>query len=554
LNAAKILLQKQIWLARNGLVLLRGQSRLKVYFILLFAAGLEGFLWVVFYDGFRILDKVGGIGVLLSQRLFSLFFLGIMAMLVLSGMVSAFAATFRSSEIPFLLSSPFETRTIVGYKFLESSAISSWAFIAFLLPFVGAYAVYSKTSPFLLLWAGVFSVPFLLLCSAVASALLYPLLRWIPRGKAVALMGGLAPLVLCAWVLLWPGVSADGDLTQFNIRQLLPGLRVASNPLLPSWWVAEGMLSMGRGETLRGMLLLALLTTSAAVVYFALETVGVRLFYSTWQRVSEGSTRRKQASVMLGWLDRAMRRLPADSRGIILKDIRIFFRDPVQWSQGVVFFGLLGLYFSNLRSLSYNELPEHWKHAIAFLNVFSVCAVMSSLGARFVYPQLSIEGHGYWVLGLSPTTPKRIVLSKFALPGIVLASITMVLVALSGMMLDTPAATRIVSVALVGCVALGICGISTGLGAIFMDLRQSNPAAIVSGFGGTLNLVISLTFMMAAITPFALLFHLRATGRLPESGFAAGLAIALAWLGVSTFATVVAPVALGVRSLARRDF
>jgi len=40
-------------------------------------------------------------------------------------------------------------------------------------------------------------------------------------------------------------------------------------------------------------------------------------------------------------------------------------------------------------------------------------AVMCSVGARFVYPQLSLEGHGFWIVGMSPVTMGRVLFSKF---------------------------------------------------------------------------------------------------------------------------------------------
>ena len=55
---------------------------------------------------------------------------------------------------------------------------------------------------------------------------------------------------------------------------------------------------------------------------------------------------------------------------------------------GVVFFGLLALFFGN----SFLPLPDllpddsHRVKVAAFLNVFSVSAVMCSLGARVVIP------------------------------------------------------------------------------------------------------------------------------------------------------------------------
>jgi len=38
-----------------------------------------------------------------------------------------------------------------------------------------------------------------------------------------------------------------------------------------------------------------------------------------------------------------------------------------------------------------------------------------------------------------------------------------------------------------------------GLGAIYPNLKEDNPSKIVAGFGGTLNLVLSLIFVLSII-------------------------------------------------------
>jgi hypothetical protein len=89
---------------------------------------------------------------------------------------------------------------------------------------------------------------------------------------------------------------------------------------------------------------------------------------------------------------------------------------------------------------------------------------------------------------------------------------------------------------------------------VFLDLRQRNPSAIVSGFGGTLNLVLSLAYMLAAILPFALIFHLNARLGLSPTEFRVGVVACLGWLSAITVATVAFPLWLGIRSLSMRDF
>jgi ABC-2 type transport system permease protein len=58
-------------------------------------------------------------------------------------------------------------------------------------------------------------------------------------------------------------------------------------------------------------------------------------------------------------------------------------------------------------------------------------------------------------------------------------------------------------------VCLGICvglsGLSIGLGARFPVLGNRNPARIASGFGGTLNLIVSMVFVSLEMAGVGLL-------------------------------------------------
>jgi ABC-2 type transport system permease protein len=538
----------------NWVRLAREGSSFKRVFVTTFGLVLEMLLLGLFYDAFRFLDTFGGVGVMIVHRMFSLFFLGVGLMVLLSSMVTTYAAMFRSEEVPFLLTLPIETRRIVLYKFLEGASMASWAFYAFIVPFVLAYAFYARVSPLFLLWAVAFGTPYLLLCCALGAGVLMPLVRWAPRSEAAK--WAVVVTLSAAGAVLWVkgGVSVGDGEERFNMTQFVPGLRLAANVLLPSWWASEGMLALSRGEWTRGAMLWGWLASSAAVATIVVESVGVRCFYPAWLRVCEGRGRAKGPATLLASLDRGLRFLAPDTRAMTMKDVRTFFRDPVQWSQALVFFGLLGLYFGNLRALRYNDLPPVWTNAIAFLNVLSVSSVICSMGSRFVFPQMSLEGHGFWIVGMAPTNLRRVVLAKFGLAATVLVVVDGLLVLLSSTMLANPLHTRWITVALVASVSLGIAGLSTGMGAIFMDLKQSNPAAIVSGFGGTLNLVISLAYMLASIVPFGLLCHYRAQEAISAAGFAAGSLAAGVWAAALTVLAAGLPLALGIRSLRRREF
>ena len=149
---------------------------------------------------------------------------------------------------------------------------------------------------------------------------------------------------------------------------------------------------------------------------------------------------------------------------------------------------------------------------------------------------------------------RRILLTKFFSSLFCMLTVGVVLIALSGSMLELGPQARWASLILVSAISLAVCALSTGLGAVFLDLRQRNPSAIVSGFGGTLNLVVSLGFTMAAVMPFTILFHVQAALNMPMAQTDVWMARGIVWLAFITIAVTVVPLWLGVRSLKSRDF
>jgi len=548
-----VLLKKDWRCTRNLGRVLRRESRFKIVFVLLFASALVGGLFALFLDGFEFLADFGGAGLMITRRLFSLFFMGLGIMLVTSSVVTSYATFFRSREVPFLLVKPFDVTTIVNYKYLGSSALSSWAFFFMIIPFVGAYAWHHRLGAGFCLWVLLFSVPFLFLCSGLGTLVRLLLVRWITRARLTAVIVLLAAAGGIVALRVQGGGPAAGP-PGFVISRIVPGLRAASLPLVPSWWVAEGIMASSGGQLTRGLMLGGVLLSNALMAGLLVEWLGRRNFYAALQ-FNEGSrSRARRGALMFPRLERSMRFLARDVRGLVVKDIRAFVRDPVQWSQALIFFGLLGLYFSGIRSFRYHTLPREWRNLIAFLNVFSVSAVMCSLASRFVYPQLSLEGQAFWILGLSPTSRSRILMTKFVLALSGMLAVSLMLMFLSSNMLRVDPVVRVVAMGVAAAISFAVSGLSVGLGAVFLNLKQSNPMAIVSGFGGTINLFMSLVFMLAAIIPFGLIFHLSYLGHMSTQQMHKSLVMGGIWLLGLTAAATALPLWLGQRSLARRDY
>jgi hypothetical protein len=148
----------------------------------------------------------------------------------------------------------------------------------------------------------------------------------------------------------------------------------------------------------------------------------------------------------------------------------------------------------------------------------------------------------------------RLMLIKFTLAALALAFVGITLSTLSNSMLEIQGNVLVIARVMMPCMAVTLAGLSTGLGARFMELRPKTPAQILSGYGGTLNLILSLlTVILMVMVPGV------ATHFMNEGAFAGPLAgkvypLIIAFIvGLSAIGTCV-PLWIGHRTLRNRDY
>ena len=540
--------------AKNNWTLFTQQSALKVTVILAFILIFEKFVYALLLDGFRFLSEFGGAGAFLINRLFGLFFLGIGLMLVISSAVSSYASLYRSEDVHFLMVRPLTFSQITMVQFFHAMRLSSWAFFFIMIPFVFAYAHHNDSGIAFVLWSFIFCLPLLVISCGIGTLLTMLLVRIIPRNMMTHLLMLLTIIIVGISIFHWNANRPDTQSSTFVISQFVPGLSLSINPFMPSYWVTRGITAMKDLDWQTGGLYFALLMANAMMIGMLIEGLAKWIYYPAYLKVGQVTSNTRRNPRLLGGLDKALFFLSHDVRALIMKDIRTFLRDPMQWSQALIFFGLLGLYFANLGSFNYDEQELAWRNMISFLNVFSMSAVMCSLGARFIYPQLSMEGQGFWILGLSPTTKRTIISTKFCLSLLAMLTVSMTLMLTSTTTLKVTGDIRTITLVMAGAMSFAIAGLSTGLGACYIDLKQKNPAAILSGYGGTLNLVLSFGFIIGAILPLGMIYHLYYIGRMPEDVFNTYRLLAFCWLTVLTILATVLPLYFGHRHLQSREY
>jgi ABC-2 type transport system permease protein len=169
---------------------------------------------------------------------------------------------------------------------------------------------------------------------------------------------------------------------------------------------------------------------------------------------------------------------------------------------------------------------------------------------------LSLEGRKFWILGLLPLRRERLLWGKFAFSATFSLITSETLIVLSDLILHVPLFMVAVHALTLAIIALGLSGISVGLGATMPNFRETDPSKIAVGFGGTLNLVASLLFLIVEVLLMAMPFHLGLILDQPASQtMLQRLAIGGLVLGVTIgIAAVMIPMRVGARTLKRMEF
>jgi len=177
----------------------------------------------------------------------------------------------------------------------------------------------------------------------------------------------------------------------------------------------------------------------------------------------------------------------------------MFWRDTTQWGQSVMLFGLLGVYIINLRNFTHHLTSPFWINLVAFLNLCACALNLATVTTRFVFPQFSLEGRRLWIVGLAPMGLTRVIKTKYWLAGALSLVVTLTLIILSCWMLQMTWDRVAFFGAIVTVMTFTLNGVAIGLGVLYPNLKEANPNKIVSGFGGTLCLVLSSLYILVSI-------------------------------------------------------
>ena len=350
---------------------------------------------------------------------------------------------------------------------------------------------------------------------------------------------------------------------------LLGRLAFTRHPLLPSRWMAQAVVGLSHNRIGNGLFYFLVIASNAAMAYLVATWVAFRLLREAFCRAQgeRSSRKRRQTHGLDQFIHTVFSFLSRPVQLLIVKDARCFLRDPAQWSQFLIFFGLLAAYFMNIRKFSTNLESPVWRNLVSYLNLSVTALLLATFTSRFIFPMMSLEGRNVWMLNLLPVRRSQILWGKFAFSASLSLFASESLLMISDIQLRLEPILITVHAILMAVICLGLSAISVGLGARLPNYRESDPSKIAAGFGGTLNLVVSLLFLMITIGAVALPCHLYFVGI--DTGGAGFQRISSTWtfdqfqrwlgvgVGISVFmgiVSVLVPIRMGLSALENQEF
>lgn len=475
-------------------------------------------LFVLFSEGFVFLRSALDNQALRAQTVqavYNVFFLALTVMLAMSSAIISYSNLFRGDEIAYLLTLPARAERIVLFKFQEGVVFSCWGFILLGTPMLIAYGVTSDAPWYYYGLILPFMISFVLIPTGLGTLLCLLVVYYLPalRLYAFVLAAALAVAIGGVWALATIGSPTQDMLTPDWFQHMLGRLRFAEQRLLPSWWLSSGLLEAAHpvsdpasevSSWQECLWFLATLSANALLAQVLVVQVGARLYragYSGLQGLVPSRRAVRQhgidrlAALIMFWL-------PRQTRVLVVKDLQVFRRDPVQWSQFAIFFGLLALYFVNIRRFNYGDPMRQWMTMVGFMNLGVVGLILSTFTTRFIFPMISLEGRRFWILGTAPLQRSRILWAKFLFAAFGSVIPCSLLILLSDIMLRVVERTPVVAaIHQLTCLTLclGLSAMAVGMGARLPNLREPSPSKIAAGFGGTLNLILNMVFIIAVV-------------------------------------------------------
>lgn len=484
------------------------RSQFVLYLLLLGSLLVSG---VIYYGLYRFLDYVGRapmlgetlgpiIGGLLVSKLLEMLLLSLFFMVLFSSIISALSAFFLNEELPVLMATPQPISRIFRSRFIMMTIDSSWMVIAFFLPALLAFATALDARPIAYLIYPVYLSIFILLPNICGGFFALMLGTFFPIRQMKKIFQFLSIIVLTSLIFFLRSLEAEKLLNPSYFKDISQYILSLQLPLLefsPSSWLHQATMSLFKNNFYDSFYSLIPLLGMSLTGLILLNLFSKRFYRESWQQSMEAVDNQV---LSLEWIRKViifpLKLVDNVSRVIATKEVTTFLRDPAIFSQIFMMGAIVFVYGYNLSILPLKDLPTLYSgeinDSLVFMNGPFIGFILASIGMRFVYPSISMEGRAFWAVKSSPVKPGKILFIKLSiylcpmlLLGIILCAVTNSIFQVSSPVLFW------MSFINVGLIATVITALAIGVGTVFADFSADSPLKIAGSYGGFIYMLLS---------------------------------------------------------------
>jgi ABC-2 type transport system permease protein len=491
------------WLTARARAMANERGRSARFFLLaLIGALFWVFIYTLLYKLLVYFRGVPDLGPFLAGKLLGMILIGFFSILLLSNVITSLSSFFLARDLDLLVGAPVDWLKLYGAKLLETGVNSSWMVVLLAVPMFAAFgSAYHGGWLFPLLVIGVF-VPFLVVPAVIGSALTLILVNVFPARRTRDILSVIAVLAAGGVVLLFRVVRPERLARPEGFRSLVEFvtvLRTPTSPFLPSDWVQRAVLSWLQERP--SLLPVYLLWTTAAAAFVLGALLHWKLFPIGFSKAQESGERWARGGGFGRFAHKLFSPLGILRRELVLKELRLFFRDTTQWSQLILLTVLVIVYVFNIKYLPLKGegVTFFLVNVIPFLNLVLAGFVLASVAARFIFPSVSLEGRTLWLLRSSPMPVRQLLWAKFWVGTTPLLVLALGIVFVTDWLLQVSDFMFAVSVMTIAMMTIALCGMALGFGTLFPQFETENAAQIPTSFGGLMFMIASVGLIAGVV-------------------------------------------------------
>lgn len=464
--------------------------------------------YLLYYTYFvRLLhDDLGG--PLLARYVLDSAFALILFLGVISFTVSATGILYRSREVRLLFSLPIPPWKIFFHRFFIVTAMSAWPVVFLGIPAVCALGtVLGASLPFYLY--AFLSLLLFIVFIAVAGGILSFLISWpAARVRSGLLWAMESTVAVFAVIWLIQRIIPRAIFSLFYVVNAAQAGLVAEriNSIfspIPSHYFVDllALVLPANGLAVSPALAVLKAVGLVAVGLLVLFLLAKRFYLSAWRLHDQGNfAARDEDAPPIEPRSPFPRLFRYQHSYLFEKELLVLGRDSEALSRGGFIIFLMVLYLMIAGAMSRLQAfaaPERFSTLVAF--VFAVIGYFAlTLGLRFVFPSLSLEGRAAWVVWSSPLHQHEVFSWKLFFWTVATYVPLALAVVLSSVIFGLPASLLAFLLFAVFCVTATLVAVCLGQGFLFPNFREANPDRLATSPAGLMTVGVGLAYLWVA--------------------------------------------------------